>query len=46
MGLNVPECVAANPTAPKKCAVLKSKAIAAGPAHRVRHEGGCEARFR
>jgi peptidoglycan/LPS O-acetylase OafA/YrhL len=28
MGLNVPECVAANPTAPKKCAVLKSKAIA------------------
>jgi hypothetical protein len=28
MGLNVPECVAANPTSPKKCAVLKSKAIA------------------
>ena len=28
MGLNVPECVTDNPTAPKKCAVLKSKAIA------------------
>jgi peptidoglycan/LPS O-acetylase OafA/YrhL len=28
MGLNVPECVTDNPTSPKKCAVLKSKAIA------------------
>ena len=28
MGLNVPECVADNPTMPKKCAVPKSKAIA------------------
>lgn len=28
MGLNVPECVADNPTSPKKCAVLKSRAIA------------------